>query len=73
MVSTCKFVTFFPIGILGQVLYMVVSIPDLCALTYFDVSLSTKRTNKTFYFEEIRNLKQRCAKCIALKGDHIEK
>ena len=29
----------FPIGILGQVWYFIVSIPDLCTLTYFyDVS-----------------------------------
>ena len=26
----------FPIGILGQVRYLIVSIPDLCTLTYFD-------------------------------------
>ena len=25
----------FPIGILGQVWYLIVSIPDLCTLTYF--------------------------------------
>ena len=25
----------FPIGILGQVWYLIVSIPDLCNLTYF--------------------------------------
>ena len=25
----------FPIGILGQVSYLIVSIPDLCTLTYF--------------------------------------
>ena len=30
----CEFVT-FPIGILGQVWYLIVSIPDLCTLTYF--------------------------------------
>ena len=28
---------------------------------------------KAFYFEGIRKLKQRWAKCIALKGDYIEK
>ena len=27
-------VCYFPIGILGQVLYLIVSIPDLCTLTY---------------------------------------
>ena len=26
---------FFPIGILGQAFYLIVSIPDLCTLTYF--------------------------------------
>ena len=29
----CEF--HFPIGILGQVWYLIVSIPDLCTLTYF--------------------------------------
>ena len=28
---------------------------------------------ETFYFEGIRKLEQRCARCIALKGDNIEK
>ena len=31
---SCEFVT-FPCGILGQVWYLIVSIPDLCILTYF--------------------------------------
>ena len=30
----------FPIGILGQVWYLIVSIPDLCTLTYFDPHLN---------------------------------
>ena len=30
-----KWVCHFPIGILGQVWYLIVSIPDLCNLTYF--------------------------------------
>ena len=29
----------FPIGILGQVWYLIVSIPDLCNLTYYDIDL----------------------------------
>ena len=33
--ACCEFVT-FPIVILGQVWYLIVSIPDLCALTYFN-------------------------------------
>ena len=34
VMSNCVFVT-FPCGILGQVWYLVVSIPDLCPLSYF--------------------------------------
>ena len=34
VVSNCEFVT-FP-GNLGQVWYLIASIPDLCTLTYFD-------------------------------------
>ena len=34
VVSDCEFVT-FPFGILGRVWYLIVSIPDLCTLTYF--------------------------------------
>ena len=33
VVSYCEF-RHFPIGILGQVWYLIVSIPDLCTLTY---------------------------------------
>ena len=33
VVSNCEFVTFL-FGILGQVWYLIVSIPDLCTLTY---------------------------------------
>ena len=36
--SNCQFVT-FPWGILGQVWYVIVSIPDLCTLTYFKSNL----------------------------------
>ena len=31
----------FPIGILGQVWYLIVSIPDLCTLTYFGMLISS--------------------------------
>ena len=30
-------VCYFPIGILGQVWYLIVSIPDLCTLSYSDL------------------------------------
>ena len=43
VVSNCKFFPFFPIGILAQVWYLIVSIPDLCTLTYF-VSSSTQQS-----------------------------
>ena len=32
----------FPIGILGQVWYLIVSIPDLCTLTYFFIYFNVK-------------------------------
>ena len=32
---SCAFVT-FPCGVLGQVMYLIVSIPNLCLLTYFN-------------------------------------
>ena len=36
VMSYCDFVT-FPFGILGQVWYLIVLIPDLCCLSYFNV------------------------------------
>ena len=33
--------THFPIGILGKVWYLIVSIPDLCTLTYFYKAIIT--------------------------------
>ena len=38
VVSNCEFFL-FPIGILGQVWYLIVSIPDLYTLTCFDMNL----------------------------------
>ena len=35
---SCGFVT-CPCGVLGQVWYLIVSIPDLCLLTYFELNL----------------------------------
>ena len=39
VMSNYEFAT-FPIGILCQVWYLIVSIPDLCTLTYFKYLLS---------------------------------
>ena len=41
VVSNYEFVT-FPIGILGQLWYLIVPIPDLCTLTYFNNDLLRK-------------------------------
>ena len=35
VVSNCEFVT-FQLNFLGQVWYLIASIPDLCTLTYFE-------------------------------------
>ena len=40
----------FPIGILGQVWYLIVSIPDLCTLTYFDMKTMHFRIAQTGFF-----------------------
>ena len=52
VVSNCEFVT-FPIGILGQVRYLIVSISDLCNLTYFEsncVRMVSKFTGVFLWF-----------------------
>ena len=38
----CVFVT-FTCGILGQVWYWIVSIPDLCRLSYFDLEIQNMK------------------------------
>ena len=44
----------FPIGILGQVWYLIVSIPDLCNLTYF---VTRSRSNQPY---QLRGLAKYC-------------
>ena len=39
VMSYCVFVT-FPCGILGQVWYLIVSIPELCPHSYFEMDVS---------------------------------
>ena len=39
----------FPIGILGQVWYLIVSIPDLCNLTYLGLMNQHKQNNSRTY------------------------
>ena len=40
---------FLPIGILGQVWYLIVSIPDLCTLTYYIILSTINFTDYRFY------------------------
>ena len=49
----------FPIGILGQVWYLIVSIPDLCNLTYFH-NPSANRGLEVITCEFILGLKIKC-------------
>ena len=48
VMCNCVFVT-FPCGILGQVWYLILSIPDLCPLSYFD-KVPHKRLKNTLGF-----------------------
>ena len=53
VMSFCDFFT-FPCGILGQVWYLIVLIPDLCRLSYFGVPIFIKSSpffpvNKIIY------------------------
>ena len=38
------------LGILGQVWYLIVSIPDLCTITYFDCTLTKEPQNYISHF-----------------------
>ena len=42
----------FPIGILGQVWYLIVSIADLCTLSYFDRQIRKYRVTMTHNFSD---------------------
>ena len=46
----------FPIGILGQVWYLIVSIPDLCTLSYFKCILLAQNPNKVWECVKIQRL-----------------
>ena len=46
----------FPIGILGQVWYLIVSIPDLCTLTFFKSLLRHGLSNPEFYGDLVYKL-----------------
>ena len=47
VVSNCDFVT-FPISILGQVWYLIVSIPDLCTLTNLNFTVLRRKRDLLF-------------------------
>ena len=46
----------FPIGILGQVWYLIVSIPDLCNLTYFNFGLPLYVLKHLIRYKMVSNL-----------------
>ena len=46
----------FPIGILGQVWYLIVSIPDLCILTYFSKTKNKINLSILFFINEHLNI-----------------
>ena len=48
----------FPIGILGQVWYLIVSIADLCTLTYFKSLLRQGLSEPDFYGDLVYKLKK---------------
>ena len=60
VVSNCEFIN-FTIGILGQVWYLIVSIPDLCTLTYFDFSSTYGRSEGHGKTAQV-HLNLRCSK-----------
>ena len=53
----------FPIGILGQVWYLIVLIPDLCTLTYFDVRILYDSLIYRRYIKKVITLRQ-TSKCV---------
>ena len=67
----------FPIGILGQVWYLIVSIPDLCNLTYFGVLsnfaiiLKKKRELIAFLFWFVLWMSCYCECSVALPHDAV--
>ena len=52
VVSNCEFVTFPLVFWLGQVWYLIVSIPDLCTLTYFYFHLRMKKLLLSLLFSK---------------------
>ena len=49
-------VCYFPIGILGQVWYLIISIPDLCTLSYFTVyQMATMTVILKFFKSGLQN------------------
>ena len=50
--DVCVFVT-FPCGILGQVWYLIVLIPDLCHLSYFKI-LTISSLNSTLLLDILK-------------------
>ena len=54
----CLAVSHFPIGMLGQVWYLIASIPDLCTLTHFIYSQPTELPKRDYVLEIIQLLQK---------------
>ena len=54
----CDFVT-FPFGILGQVWYLIVSIPDPCCLSYFAKDFFKIIVGKPSFSDQLKKITQR--------------
>ena len=63
----CVFVT-FPCGILGQVWYLIVSIPDLCHLSYFERTQNSLAVRLKINYT--KNYKAGFVKCNVLQLRH---
>ena len=66
----CVFVT-FPCGILGLVWYLIVSIPDLCCLSYFACT-STQSGQRICYSLYVKYNRYTCSKKNNLAGLRAE-
>ena len=54
----CLALSHFPIGMLGQVWYLIASIPDLCTITYFKYSQPTEIPKRDYVLEIIQLLQK---------------
>ena len=68
-----KFFFYFSIGILGQVWYLIVSIPDLCTLSYFNNRVLFLEGVECFSWKVLENCCMSCLRQLrsALYQSHV--